>query len=81
MLIPLFPLSVLLSGFMFPREGMPNFLYAIGYIVPLTYFLKILRGIILKGVGFEILLFEIGALAVYTIFFVGLSIAMFKKKL
>lgn len=42
--------TVLLSGFMFPRESMPKIIYMIGNVIPLTYFLNILRGIILKGV-------------------------------
>lgn len=45
--------TMLLSGFMFPREGMPYFAQQLGLLLPLTYFLQILRGIILKGVGLE----------------------------
>lgn len=81
MLMPLFPLSIILSGFIFPREGMPAILYWLGYSVPITYFLKVLRGIMLKGIGLELLLPEVLALTVYTIFFVTLSILSFKKKL
>lgn len=43
--------SVLLSGFFFPRESMPKIVYAISTIIPVTYFLEILRGIILRGAG------------------------------
>lgn len=43
--------SILLSGFMFPREAMPEIIQALGMLIPLTYFLEILRGIIVKGVG------------------------------
>jgi ABC-2 type transport system permease protein len=81
MLIPLFPLSILLSGFIFPREGMPVIIYYLGYIAPLTYFLKILRGIMLKGIGLPFFLPEVFALTIYTIIFVSLSIISFKKKL
>lgn len=42
--------SVLLSGFIFPREAMPKIINAIGYFIPLTYFLNIVRGIVLKGI-------------------------------
>jgi len=45
--------SVLLSGFMFPRAAMPFPIQVLGYFLPLTYFLDILRGIILKGTGFN----------------------------
>jgi ABC-2 type transport system permease protein len=81
MIVPLFPLSVILSGFIFPREGMPAILYGIGYIVPLTYFLKVLRGIILKGIGIETLYTEVIVLAIYTVFCITLSIVTFKKKI
>jgi ABC-2 type transport system permease protein len=47
--------SVLLSGFMFPRETMPKLIYAISATFPITYFLEILRGIIVKGVGLDYL--------------------------
>jgi ABC-2 type transport system permease protein len=47
--------SVLLSGFMFPREAMPKLIYAISCTFPITYFLEILRGIIVKGVGLNYL--------------------------
>lgn len=43
--------SVLLSGFIFPRESMPWILNLLGYFIPLTYFLQIQRGIILRGAG------------------------------
>jgi ABC-2 type transport system permease protein len=43
------PPSILLSGFIFPREAMPLPIYLIGYAIPLTYFLKIVRGVVLKG--------------------------------
>ena len=47
--------SIILSGFVFPREGMPHPIRELGLLIPLTYFLQILRGIILKGVGVEVL--------------------------
>jgi ABC transporter DrrB family efflux protein len=44
--------SILLSGFIFPQENMPRPIYFIGQFIPVTYFLRILRGIILRGAGF-----------------------------
>jgi ABC-2 type transport system permease protein len=41
--------SILLSGFMFPFRGMPDWAQAIGELLPLTHFLRIVRGIMLKG--------------------------------
>lgn len=45
--------SILLSGFIFPLESMPPPIFAIAHIIPVTYFLRILRGIILRGAGLE----------------------------
>ena len=73
--------SILLSGFMFPRESMPAFLNYLGYLIPLTYFLKILRGIALKGIGMEYLWFEVLLLTVFALFIFGLSAKRFQKKL
>ena len=47
--------TVLLSGFMFPREAMPPFAQWLGAIFPITYYLRVLRGILLKGVGMDAL--------------------------
>jgi ABC-2 type transport system permease protein len=43
--------SILLSGFMFPFRGMPGWAQAIGEVLPLTHFLRIVRGLLLKGNG------------------------------
>ena len=45
--------NMLLVGFMFPREGMPIWAQNIGKLLPLTYFLQIVRGIIMKGLTME----------------------------
>jgi ABC-2 type transport system permease protein len=47
--------SMLLSGFMFPFRGMPDWAQAIGNVLPLTHFLVLVRGILLKGNGIELL--------------------------
>jgi ABC-2 type transport system permease protein len=44
--------SMLLSGFLFPFRGMPEWAQYLGSLLPLTYFLRIVRGILLKGVTF-----------------------------
>jgi ABC-2 type transport system permease protein len=41
--------SILLSGFMFPFRGMPGWAQAIGEVLPLTHFLRVVRGLLLKG--------------------------------
>ncbi|MFC2040875.1 ABC transporter permease [Chloroflexota bacterium] len=60
MLIP----SIMLSGFIWPLETMPKLAQWISTVIPLTYFLRILRGIVVKGVGFELLWQEAAILAV-----------------
>src|SRR5690606_31124638 len=47
--------NILLSGYIFPRMAMPEPAQWIGLLLPLTYFLDVLRGILLKGVGLEML--------------------------
>jgi ABC-2 type transport system permease protein len=45
--------SMLLSGFMFPFRGMPLWAQGLGEVLPLTHFLRIVRGILLKGSDFQ----------------------------
>lgn len=73
--------SILLSGFMFPRESMPGVIYFIGNFIPITYFLKILRGIILKGIGVEFLFQEILWLTLMSAGIFFISVKRFRKKL
>lgn len=73
--------SILLSGFMFPRETMPLGIYAIGYAIPVTYFLEVLRGIIIRGATFIELWDETLALLVFWLFLLWMSIHRFKKTL
>ena len=73
--------SILLSGFIFPRESMPSFAYLIGYAIPMTYFLKILRGVLLKGMGFVALWDQIWPLLIFASAMIGMSILKFRKKL
>lgn len=73
--------SVLLSGFMFPRAAMPDLFFAMGYLLPLTFYLEIVRGIILKGIGINYLLSQLFALTVFTAAVLTASIMKFQKKL
>ena len=73
--------SILLSGFMFPREAMPRIIYYISDIIPLTYYLDIIRGIVLKGIGFQYLVGQVAALLVFSLLFLGISTLKFKKKI
>jgi ABC transporter DrrB family efflux protein len=73
--------SILLSGFIFPRESMPAIIYFIGLFIPATYYLEILRGIILRGAGIAVLWDEAVVLVGFGIFFMVLSALRFKKHL
>ncbi len=73
--------SILLSGFMFPRDAMPRFIYYISEIIPLTYYLDIIRGIVLKGIGFAYLYGQVMSLLVFTVVFMVISTLKFKKKI
>ena len=73
--------SVLLSGFMFPRDSMPVIMQAVGFMVPATHFMEILRGIVLRGATFMDLLPEVVTLAVMGVVLLVLSAVQFHKKL
>ena len=73
--------NVLLSGFMFPREAMPPVANEIGLILPLTHFLQIMRGIVLKGVGLEVLWPQALALVGFSTAFIAFSTLRFQKQL
>jgi ABC-2 type transport system permease protein len=72
---------VYLSGFAFPIENMPMIVQYLSYAIPLRYFINIIRGVILKGIGFQelwldaIVLFLMGVLILY------LSSRRFQKRL
>lgn len=71
--------NVLLSGFMFPREAMPLPAQWIGMALPLTYYLRVLRGILLKGVGFTQVWQDSAVLAGFAVLLLSLSVARFRK--
>lgn len=73
--------ALLLSGFMFPIANMPKLVQAVTYLNPLRYFLIIIRGIFLKGVGIEILWPQILALLLLGIFVLTLAVKKFHKTL
>lgn len=73
--------SILLSGFVFGRESMPHPIRELGLFIPLTYFLQILRGIILRGVGVEVLWPQVLALIAFGTLVFGLSANRFRKTL
>jgi len=74
-------LSQLLTGFIYPREPMPWPVKAVGNLIPLTYFIRIARGIITKGLGITFLWSDVLALVVYTILVTALAATSFRKRL
>ncbi|WP_429841378.1 ABC transporter permease [Brevibacillus sp. FIR094] len=73
--------SVLLSGFMFPRDSMPLVIQWLGGLVPLTYFLEILRGIFLKGVDIDALWKDVVGMSSFCLLILTIAILRFRKKI
>jgi ABC-2 type transport system permease protein len=73
--------TVLLSGFMFPREAMPAFAQWLGAAFPITYYLRVLRGILLKGAGIDALWRDTLALVAFAIVLIAFSVRRFQKNI
>lgn len=73
--------SLIISGFIFPIANMPAIIQAITYLIPLRYFLVIVRGIFLKGIGMRYLYNEVWPLIIFGSIILSLSILRFRKKL
>ena len=73
--------NILLSGFMFPFAGMPRFAQILSTGLPLTHFLRIIRGVVLKGANFAELAPEVIALAIILGVLIVLTSVRFRKKL
>ncbi len=73
--------SVFISGFIYPIDAMPALLQLISKIIPLTYFLVVVRGIIIKGVGVEALLPQIAALTIFGAALLTIASLRFRKRL
>jgi ABC-2 type transport system permease protein len=65
--------TLMLSGFIFPISSMPAFLQAVTYLVPARYFLVVLRGILLKGIGPALLWPQLAALAIFAVVILALA--------
>ena len=73
--------SILLSGFMFPFEGMPGIARGIAEVLPLTHFNRLIRGIVLRGADVWVMAREIVALAAFTAVALTLAVLRFSKRL
>jgi len=73
--------SLLLSGFMFPFRGMPRWAQWVGEMLPLTHFLRIVRGILLKGNGLEDVVLELWQIALFTVFALIVGVKRYRRTL
>jgi ABC-2 type transport system permease protein len=73
--------SMLLSGFMFPFEAMPRPAQWIGELLPLTHFLRVARGVLMKGAPIEVLGREVAAIVAFLLAALLLAIGTFRKRL
>ncbi|MGH8612204.1 MAG: ABC transporter permease [Gammaproteobacteria bacterium] len=73
--------SLLLSGFMFPFRGMPHWAQVIGELLPLTHFLRAVRGILLKGNGYAEILPQLWPIVVFMLVVIAIGLKRYRKTL
>ena len=73
--------SILLSGFMFPFDGMPRAAQLIAEVLPMTHFIRLIRGVILRGANLQELAGEIAILGIFIAIAITLAILRFSKRL
>jgi ABC-2 type transport system permease protein len=73
--------NILLSGFMFPFKGMPGWAQGIGNLLPLTYFNRLIRGILLKGNGWADSWQSVWPLAMFTLILMGVAVVTYRRTL
>jgi ABC-2 type transport system permease protein len=73
--------SILLSGFMFPFRGMPQWAQAIGSLIPVTHFLRIVRGALLKGESVGEMWRELTALLAFVCIVTALAMLRYRRTL
>ncbi|KRE84930.1 ABC transporter [Rhodanobacter sp. Soil772] len=73
--------SILLSGFMFPFAGMPKLVQWLAEVLPLTHFLRLIRGVMLRGAGLGEMWGDVLALAAFVLVMMALAILRFRKRL
>ena len=76
----IFP-SILLSGFMFPFRGMPDWAQGLGSVIPVTHFLRVVRGALLKGLDVAQLWPSLSALGVFVLAISALAMARYRTTL
>lgn len=73
--------SIFLSGFFFPLEAMPTVLQWLSYLMPLRYYLVIIRSLLLKGVGIEMIQTDVLAMSLFALGIMTLAALRFRKRL
>jgi ABC-2 type transport system permease protein len=73
--------SLMLSGFMFPYRGMPGWAQALGEIFPLTHFLRLIRGVMLKGADAGTVAQPLAALGVFVLLLAAAALLRFRRTL
>ena len=73
--------SLLLSGFMFPFRGMPEWAQVVGEVFPLTHFLRIVRGILLKGNGIEDVVLQLWQIALFAAIALTIGVQRYRQTL
>ena len=73
--------SILLSGFAFPFRGMPGWAQVIGEVIPVTHFLRLVRGALLKGQGLGDQWRELAALTVFVCLVTALALMRYRRTL
>jgi ABC-type multidrug transport system permease subunit len=79
--VAIFLPSLLLTGFVFPLEPMPWLIKVISYLLPLTYYLEIIRGVVIKGVGPQELFFQTGVILFMAVAMLTASVLRFNKQI
>jgi ABC-2 type transport system permease protein len=73
--------GIFLSGFLFPIDNMPGWLQGLSYLIPLRYFLRIIRVLLLKGVGLSSIRGDVIAMALFGVLIMGAAARRFRKRL
>jgi ABC-2 type transport system permease protein len=73
--------SLLLSGFMFPFRGMPHWAQVIGEILPLTHFLRIIRGVLLKGNTFDDIMLQLWQIVLFSLVALIIGVKRYRQTL
>jgi ABC-2 type transport system permease protein len=81
MVMPVMLPAMMLSGYIFPIASLPIVLQYIGYLLPTTYFIYIMRAVVIKGVGLDLIIPQTIALGLFGIALLGLAIWRFRKTL